>query len=212
MACSSCKNKTSFPIFLIDGRGSAATDCLVKPTQALRLFLKKHRDLRPHSSQLGFSNLVGRSESLVRAVEAGRLDMSARFAHEISEKIGVAREWLMEPSVTNPEIPAADGGPLRHDAVIARLKGGMARDTQQTAADPPSGPISGVIAQIQQRYLREPGRLELLIALGEAVARTIDKGDKSSAAYRVSDRFMREAGRKVVAPDRPAGDSSAENS
>lgn len=184
----------------------------MKPTQVLRLFFENHPELKHLSTQLGLAKLGDRSESLLRAVEGGRLNMSAKFARTLSDKTGVSKAWLLEKSVSGTEVPAVDGSPLRYETVIARLKGESAQKPQQIAADPPSIPKYPWISRIEQSYLLEPGKLELLIALGEAVARTLAEGNESSEDYQVSDRFMREAARKIVAPDRPAGESSAENS
>ena len=118
----------------------------------------------------------------------------------------------MESSVTNSEIPAADGGPLRHDAVITRIKGEIAQAPQQTAANPPSVTNSASMTHIRQKYFLEPGKVELLIALGEAVMRTLHKKDEFTEDYRVSNKFLKEAALKIDAPDRPAGESSVEKS
>lgn len=100
----------------------------VKPTKALRHFFSKHVELRELSTQLGLAQLVDRSESLLRAVEAERMEMSPKFARALSKMTGVDPDWLMKSSVAESPIPSVDGSPLRHEIVIARIKGEIERN------------------------------------------------------------------------------------
>lgn len=91
------------------------------PIRALRSFFEQQTELKPFSSQLGFGKLVGRSESLIRAVESGRVPMSPKLARVIKAKTGVSEDWLMKAEVTVDEIPSAEGTPLKHVELLARI-------------------------------------------------------------------------------------------
>jgi hypothetical protein len=94
----------------------------VKPIRALRNFLDQDEELKPFSTQLGLARLIDRSESLIRAVEGRRsVQMSAKLARRISAMTGVSKKWLMADEAEGNEVPAVDGSPLRHEAVIARI-------------------------------------------------------------------------------------------
>ena len=100
----------------------SANNSLVKPIKALRNFLDQDEELKPFSTQLGLARLIDRSESLIRAVEGKRgVQMSAKLARRISAMTGVSKKWLMADEAEGNEVPAVDGSPLRHEAVIARI-------------------------------------------------------------------------------------------
>ena len=94
----------------------------VRPIKALRLFLQKHPDTEEFSSQLGLAQLVDRSESLVRAIEGGRMETSRKFAKELSSMTGVSKDWLLLPDVDSQEVPSERGVPLQHNEVVARIQ------------------------------------------------------------------------------------------
>jgi hypothetical protein len=107
----------------------------VKPTKVLRHVFSEHVELRELSTQLGLAQLVDRSESLLRAVEAERMEMSPKFARALSKMTGVDPDWLMKSSVDASPIPSIDGSPLRHEMVIARIKGEIERNINKAERD-----------------------------------------------------------------------------
>ena len=123
-----------FRFHLTDGT-TGGINLAVKPTQALRQFFSKHLELRAWSTQLGLAQAVDRSESLLRSVEAGRMEMSPKFARALSSRTGVAFDWLMKSTVDPSDIPAADGGQLEHEVVIARIKSEIERNLNQAERD-----------------------------------------------------------------------------
>jgi len=139
----------------------------VKPTRALRQFFESHPDLRHLATQLGLAMLVGRSESLLRAVESGRLKMSSKLARALSDKIGVSKEWLLEPTVTGTEIPAVDGRPLSHETVISRISASE-QNPRLTAVDPFKTPRAVEEPSYQTDSSKE-NKLRMAAALGEYV-------------------------------------------
>jgi hypothetical protein len=94
----------------------------VTPIKALRHFFEQDKDTKPLSTQFGLSQLVGRSESLIRAVESGRVSLSPKLARLLSMKTGASEAWLMKPDVDGKVIPSADGGTLNHINVLARVQ------------------------------------------------------------------------------------------
>lgn len=72
----------------------------MSPLRALRETLVQIPQLKVASTQAGFARLVGRSESLVRAVESGRVPISEKFARELAVRFGVSTRWLMKKEVT----------------------------------------------------------------------------------------------------------------
>ena len=94
----------------------------MSPLKALRGFFAQNKDLKSLSTQYGLSELIERSESLVRAIENGRSPMSKKLAIFISTKIGVSAEWLLKEDVDGMKIPSADGGTLKHIDVLARIE------------------------------------------------------------------------------------------
>lgn len=87
------------------------------------------------STQLGLAQLVDRSESLLRSVEAGRMEMSPKFARALSKMTGVDPDWLMKPSVDSSPIPSVDGSPLELGMVIARIKSETERNINNAERD-----------------------------------------------------------------------------
>lgn len=77
----------------------------MSPLRALRESLVQVPGLKEMSTQAGFARLIHRSESLVRAVESGRVPMSSRFARELSARFGVSSDWLEKKEVTEVEMP-----------------------------------------------------------------------------------------------------------
>ncbi len=94
----------------------------VTPIRALRQFLQQHPDTEEFSTQQGLAQLVDRSESLVRAIEGGRMEVSRKFAKALSEATGVSRDWLMLSEISSEEVPSERGGMLRHEDVVGRIK------------------------------------------------------------------------------------------
>ncbi len=84
--------------------------------------MQQHPDTEEFSTQLGLAQLVDRSESLVRAIEGGRMDVSRKFAKALSEATGVSKDWLLLPEVTSEEVPSDHGGLLRQEDVVSRIK------------------------------------------------------------------------------------------
>ena len=121
--------------FLLTNGNTGGINPAVKPTKALRQFLAKHPDLREWSTQFGLAQIADRSESLLRSVEAGRMEMSPKFARAISNRTGVAFDWLMKTTVDPSDISAADGGQLQYEMVIARIKGEIERNLNQAERD-----------------------------------------------------------------------------
>ena len=73
--------------------------------------------------------MVDRSESLVRAIEGGRMEMSQKFAKALSERTGVSKSWLLLPDVEGENVPSAAGGPLNHIEVLNRITGKLHLDS-----------------------------------------------------------------------------------
>lgn len=78
------------------------------PTQAIRKALAQTPHLKEFSTQAGFAQLVGRSESLIRAVEGKRVSMSAKLARELAPRFKVSEDWLMQEDVAETDIPVID--------------------------------------------------------------------------------------------------------
>jgi transcriptional regulator with XRE-family HTH domain len=91
------------------------------PFKILRKFLKGHPDLRQASTQAGFAELVGCSRSLIRAVEQGQAKITTKLAKQVQTVTGVSISWLSTPQAPDEPIPAAAGGELKHEAVIAMV-------------------------------------------------------------------------------------------
>lgn len=91
------------------------------PIKVLRNFLEQKKELRDSSTQFGLAQLVGRSESMIRAVESGRFPMSRKLAKLLSAITGASVEWLMLDDVDGKEIPSTEGGPLKHSDVLTRI-------------------------------------------------------------------------------------------
>lgn len=93
----------------------------VTPIKALRKFLSKHPETREFASQAGLAQLIDRSESLVRAIEARRMRVSPKFAKALSVMTGVSKDWLLQDAVDSESVPAEHGGILSHGTVVARI-------------------------------------------------------------------------------------------
>jgi transcriptional regulator with XRE-family HTH domain len=78
----------------------------MSPLRALREFMSQLEDHREFSTQAGFARLLGRSESLIRAVESGRVLLSGKLARELSARFGVPLDFLMKAQVDESEIRA----------------------------------------------------------------------------------------------------------
>jgi hypothetical protein len=58
-----------------------------------------------------FARWIGRSESLLRNVENRIVPLSANLARRISERTGVAEDWLLSDPPEDSAIPGRNGGP-----------------------------------------------------------------------------------------------------
>src|SRR5215213_6824481 len=90
----------------------------VKPIKVLRDFLKTHPRTAQFSSQQGIARVGEHSESLVRAIEGGRLKMSRRFAERLAFNTGASPDWLRNEEVDSYSIPSARGGRLTIEEVL----------------------------------------------------------------------------------------------
>lgn len=141
----------------------------MKPTKALRLFFSKHLELRELSTQLGLAQLVDRSESLLRSVEAGRMEMSPKFARALSKMTGIDPDWLMKPSVDSSPIPSVDGGPLQHGMVIARIKSETERNLNKAERDlAEAAKLNAEIADTTS-HLMVPMKRRMAVAMSKLV-------------------------------------------
>ena len=110
----------------------------MSPLERLRLYFEKNPELRPLSTQAGLARLIGRSESLVRSVEKGRVKMSSKLARTISEQLGVDDAWLMQVHVDSSEgpIPALGGGQLDYVGVLSRITTGIESGLEKVKPPP----------------------------------------------------------------------------
>jgi len=94
----------------------------VTTLRALRQFLGRDRRLEAISTQEGFARYIGRSQSLIRAVDSGQIQMSGKLAKLIATKTGASFSWLtkMEPGEGDDEILNAEDGPLTYEEVSRR--------------------------------------------------------------------------------------------
>lgn len=90
----------------------------MSPLQLLRMFLQQDPTCRSASTQAGFAKLVGRSETMIRAIEKNRTPISRKLAKHISYLLGVDEDWLLQYPVTPGPIPTAEGGELRHSSSL----------------------------------------------------------------------------------------------
>lgn len=97
------------------------------PVKVLRRFLQKFPETEEYSSQLHLAQLVNHSESLVRAIEGGRMKMSRKFAQALSTATGVSKDWLMLPQVDTEDVPSENGRLLKMEDALARIQGYAAR-------------------------------------------------------------------------------------
>ena len=166
------------PPFMLDKSGLLVEKQPVRPIKALRLFLQKHPDTEEFSSQLGLALLTDRSESLVRAIEGGRMPMSRKFAKTLSVITGVSKDWLLLEDVDPQEVLAEQGGRLSHEQVVQRVMRQSENNLNASAsylraAGTPvgsSGLIKGEIGDIQQQMVATMVRL-VELALRESLAR-----------------------------------------
>jgi transcriptional regulator with XRE-family HTH domain len=79
------------------------------PIRLIRRELEAHPRWRRYATQQGFAALVGRSRSLIKHAEAGRVPVTSDLAHRISERTGIAPDWILDKDAKLP-IRAADGG------------------------------------------------------------------------------------------------------
>lgn len=84
----------------------------MQPIEILRQFLEKDEVLRPMSTVVGFANLLGRSECLIRNLEKGRTKPSPKLARRVSEVTGVSEAWILGTVHSKGFIPHRDGSPL----------------------------------------------------------------------------------------------------
>ena len=93
--------------------------------------MKGHPELQWAETQQGFAKLAGCSPSLVRAVEQGQTKITPRLAKKVQAATGVSISWLS--TVHNPKqaIPAANGGAMTHEAVIAAIKQEIEKNQQK---------------------------------------------------------------------------------
>lgn len=81
----------------------------MSPLRALRESLAQLPNHIENATQAGFARLIGRSESLVRAVESGRVPMSEKLIRDLSLRFGVPADLLKKNEVTEADAPAIVG-------------------------------------------------------------------------------------------------------
>ena len=97
--------------------------------------MRGHPELKQAWTQQGFADLVDSSKSLIRAVEQGQTKITPRLAKKVQGVTGVSIQWLsMKQDPENP-IPAASGGMLTHEAVLARIGQEKERYIQEAERD-----------------------------------------------------------------------------
>ena len=111
------------------------------PFKILRQFLKGHPDLKQGSTQKGFAAMADCSPSLIRAVEQGQIKITPKLAKKIHACTGVSIPWLSTMHRPDQAIPAASGGVLTHESIIAKLKEEMERNLQMAEQSLMIGPI-----------------------------------------------------------------------
>jgi len=104
------------------------------PFKILRRFMKGHPDLNQASTQLGFAQLVDCSLGLIRAVELGT-KITPKLAKKVQAATGVSIPWLSKKQDPEEKIPAASGGTLTHEAVLARIGQERERYIQEAERD-----------------------------------------------------------------------------
>lgn len=150
----------------------------MRPIRVLRRFLQQHPETKEFSSQLGIAQLVDRSESLVRAIEGGRMEMSPKFARALSAMTGASKDWLLQPDVDPEEVLSESGGRLRHEEVLDRVRLQIKSNLDDVAASlaaariqRESGDVAkGVAGSLQQRMAEQMAGL-VQAALTESLAR-----------------------------------------
>lgn len=111
------------------------------PFKILRRFLKGHPELKQASTQKGFAELVDCSQSLIRAVEQGQTKITPRLAKKIQAVTGVSIPWLSAMRRPDQAIPAASGGALTHEAIIAKFSEEIERNLLDAEQSLMIGPI-----------------------------------------------------------------------
>lgn len=104
----------------------------------LRKFLSSHPDLQQFGTQRGFGEMIGRSETYIRALET-KCPMSKKVACEIQRRTDVDYKWLLgsdedetgsaAETGLSQEIPSVSGEPLTHEMVIRKARAESERAT-----------------------------------------------------------------------------------
>lgn len=97
--------------------------------------MQGHPDLRQASTQKGFADLVGCSQGLIRAVEQGQSKITPKLARKVHASTGVATVWLSKKQNPDQPVPAARGGPLTHEEILARWEEETARNIREAETE-----------------------------------------------------------------------------
>ena len=97
--------------------------------------MQGHPDLQEASTQKGFADLVGCSQGLIRAVEQGQLKITPKLARKVHASTGVATVWLSKKQNPDQPVPAARGGPLTHEEILARWEEETARNIREAESE-----------------------------------------------------------------------------
>lgn len=93
----------------------------MSPIKRLRKFVAEHPELHMFGTQGGFGDLIGRSESYVRALESNG-KITDKIAKQIQDRTGVDFRWLLDPGDACSVIPAVTGGGLTHEMVLQKVR------------------------------------------------------------------------------------------
>ena len=146
------------------------------PFKILRKFLKEHPDLRQASTQAGFAEFVGCSRSLVRAVEQGQTKITTRLAKRIQAATGVPIAWLSTPQAPDQPIPAAAGGELKHETVIAMVAAEIERNLREAERNLLLDPEAGEGDQDHDAGSQQATWRRIAAAMGRLVEEAIFEG------------------------------------
>lgn len=159
--------------------------------------MKGHPDLIQASTQLGFAGLVDCSLGLIRTVELGT-KITPKLAKKVQAVTGVSIPWLSKKHDPGQPIPAASGGILTHESVIARMRQESERYLQEAERDLL---IGSNVAADSNEAAKDPStsikrRMASLMArlVEEALFESLSRGDT-----RLMDEITR-----VLARDLPA--------
>jgi len=154
-----------------------------RPLAVLRRELAKNPKWAEHSTQAQLAALLGRSTGLIKNTENGTWAMTGSLARRVSDRLGVAQEWLMAPGPAQLPIPAEGGGTWSVDMIPPRLQAALQENVKTISnfmAETPDGPT--LLAEMLTKQVRDRVVAELrsgkpeafLIRLRQLLEETLD--------------------------------------